>query len=364
VNKALRSRIKELSTRAAEQEITLRNEMGVWVNSPGQDPKQLLTSNFRQGAEAMEAEVGAFAEDFSVDNINQWVSDRTNGKIPKLLEPGTLGPDDSALLANVFYLLANWTEQFDADLTKPKPFKTPDNVQGTDVQMMQKGGLSYEEQAEMREQLMEKGLSGSELYTKMEAMTANPEVRYSETADYQAASLDFGKKDDNNPGGTKFSLNLVVPKQVDGLKSVYNSLTQEGQNGESKLQNLMDTLASAWPTELKTLQLPKFKMTEEIDWMPVMEQMGMPLDKLNITQEQFKEFVSQMKGKSFVDVNEKGAEMAFADFAKVTLECVQMPPSKQLIADRPFMWVFTAQKDGKAQVLAQGTIVTPPKYEG
>lgn len=59
------------------------------------------------------------------DEINAWTSERTEGKIPQLLPPGSVEGDTRLILVNALYLLASWDTPFRAAATSDKPFRTP-----------------------------------------------------------------------------------------------------------------------------------------------------------------------------------------------------------------------------------------------
>lgn len=71
------------------------------------------------------------AVDFAADperarqTINAWVSDRTRGKIAKLLEGAAVTQETRATLVNVVYFFGKWLEPFHPERTVPKPFRTP-----------------------------------------------------------------------------------------------------------------------------------------------------------------------------------------------------------------------------------------------
>ncbi|MFY1672682.1 serpin family protein [Plantactinospora sp. WMMB334] len=67
--------------------------------------------------------------------INTWVSDRTNAKIPELLGSDAVSPDTSLILTNTIYLMAAWRYPFTARLTAAEPF-TRDDGSVVDVPMM------------------------------------------------------------------------------------------------------------------------------------------------------------------------------------------------------------------------------------
>ncbi|MCK4598446.1 serpin family protein, partial [Candidatus Bipolaricaulota bacterium] len=55
-------------------------------------------------------------------DINDWVSEKTEGKIENLMVPGTINPDTRLVLANAIYFKGTWKTQFDPDDTKKAPF--------------------------------------------------------------------------------------------------------------------------------------------------------------------------------------------------------------------------------------------------
>ena len=71
--------------------------------------------------------------------INAWVSDQTEERIPELLVPGTITPDVRLTLVNAIYLKAAWLTPFTEETTKPGPFSRPDGST-VDVPLMHGGG--------------------------------------------------------------------------------------------------------------------------------------------------------------------------------------------------------------------------------
>jgi serine protease inhibitor len=69
--------------------------------------------------------------------INDWVSRQTTGKIPDLLEPGTLTPDTRLVLANALHFAAPWIQPL-AEMGL-KPFRTPTG-ESVSVETLSGGG--------------------------------------------------------------------------------------------------------------------------------------------------------------------------------------------------------------------------------
>lgn len=67
--------------------------------------------------------------------INGWVSDQTENKIPELLESGQITPQTVMALANAIYFKANWATAFDASRTRTATFHKADSTD-VPVEMM------------------------------------------------------------------------------------------------------------------------------------------------------------------------------------------------------------------------------------
>jgi serpin B len=57
--------------------------------------------------------------------INAWVRERTEGKIPELIRPFHLAPDTRIVLTNAVYLRAAWARPFEPSLTREGDFQLP-----------------------------------------------------------------------------------------------------------------------------------------------------------------------------------------------------------------------------------------------
>lgn len=75
--------------------------------------------------------------------INKWISDRTNAKIPQLLAQGTLDTLTRLVLANAIYLKANWLTPFDPRNTSQSAFTRSDGKVLTVPMMSARGWLGY-----------------------------------------------------------------------------------------------------------------------------------------------------------------------------------------------------------------------------
>jgi serpin B len=79
----------------------------------------------------------------ALSTINQWASDNTNGKIPKVLDE--ISPQAVMFLMNALYFKGEWTQQFDAANTSLRPFNLEDGstIQVPTMNEEKVGALKY-----------------------------------------------------------------------------------------------------------------------------------------------------------------------------------------------------------------------------
>jgi serine protease inhibitor len=107
-----------LDTRRGQPTIALHNAF--FYDSKRFVPSKEYTTTLK---EQFYAE--AFAEDFNdeenaLSTINDWVSDKTNTRIPKILE--NISSDEIMFLLNALYLKADWAQPFDTASTRDGSF--------------------------------------------------------------------------------------------------------------------------------------------------------------------------------------------------------------------------------------------------
>jgi serpin B len=81
---------------------------------------QTDSSNFHAKIQALD-----FNNPGSVNTINSWVKDNTNGKIPSIIDK--ISPDAVMYLVNAIYFKSAWAEKFDPAQTNSKPFYLADH---------------------------------------------------------------------------------------------------------------------------------------------------------------------------------------------------------------------------------------------
>lgn len=237
--------------------------------------------------------------------INQWVDQKTNGRIKKIVD--FIDPNDVMFLINAIYFKGTWTYQFDKNLTKDDFFKLPDGTQKPCKMMVQNGDFQY---------------------------FAN--------SDFQAVDLPYG---DGN-----FRMAVFLPQSqyhVDSLISKFNQ-----QNWEKWISNFSHGNG--------TLEMPKFTLEYKIKLNDVLSALGMSIAFTG--QADFTRmyppgnlFISRAKHKTFVKVDEEGTEAAAVTSVTITLTSASGGFTMRI--DRPFILVIHEKRSGA--ILFIGKIVEP-----
>jgi serpin B len=247
-----------------------------------------------------------FTSSASKDVINNWVKEKTSGKIDEIVKE--IRHDHILFLLNAIYFKGSWTYTFDKNNTKDAPFHLTDGSTRT-VKMME----------------LKKG-------------------RYLLHRDATKTIVDL-------PYGNKqYSMTLIIPAGDNQLADITRELS---------LANLNSWLSKADSSSL-ALYMPKFTLEYEIKLREILSAMGMAEAFGN--QADFSRMVEGMAGgiainevthKTFVDVNEEGTEAAAVTSADMVL--TSLPPT--IRADKPF--IFLIREKSSNTILFIGKLENP-----
>lgn len=249
--------------------------------------------------EFYEAEVAGlnFGDPQSVDTINSWVNDNTEGKIEEIIDK--IPANMVMYLINAIYFKGDWLSKFDKDDTRKADFYL-ENDETVEVEMM----------------------------SQKEKFAAH----FSE--DVQMIELPYGD--------SLFTMSVLMPGDP---KMPLDQFIEEEVNQEN---------LSLWRSNLRVsevpLELPKFEMEYEITYNDILKSMGMELafDKSQADLSGIadvgpqKLFISEVKHKTFISVDEEGTEAAAVTSVGVALE--SLPPS--MIVNRPFVFIIHERESG------------------
>jgi serine protease inhibitor len=248
--------------------------------------------------------------DFSSPNakstINNWVKDKTKGKIDGIIDE--IRPEHIMFLVNAIYFKGTWTYPFDKQLTQKSTFRKQD------------------------------GSTAS-----VDFMTMNPgKYLYHSDAHRQLIDLPYGNR--------QYSMTLLVPNGQHTISDLTRDLSSE---------QLSSWLASADTARLD-LQLPKFKLEYKKELKETLKQMGMAeafTDQADFSRMieglTNKISISEVMHKTFVEVNEEGTEAAAA--TSVGIIVTSLPLSIRV--DRPF--VFLIREKSSNAILFIGQLMNP-----
>lgn len=115
---------RAVAQRPPTDETTLSVTTTLWVDESSEpSPSFTVALSEWPGASVRTAPI-ATDPDATRDLVNADVADTTRGLVPDALPAGALTPQDRSVLVNALYLLAAWTEPFDAASTTDEPFRT------------------------------------------------------------------------------------------------------------------------------------------------------------------------------------------------------------------------------------------------
>jgi serpin B len=255
-----------------------------------------------------------FTRDFgtiqTVNEINDWVDKRTEGKIKKIIQQ--LSPELVMLLINAIYFKGEWIVRFDEAKTQKQDFFLPD---GNTV--------------------------------KVDMMSTSGNFSYYSGENCEIARLPYGRD--------KVAMYVFLPDEGIPLDSFIANLNQTANDEYiSRLQPKVDLV----------VRLPKFKVEYGVKRLnSVLEKLGMEIAfdpcKANFSgiastvQENL--YISYVDHKAIVEVNEEGTEAAAVTSVGIGITTAPRPTS--FVVNRPFFYEIRDDRSGS--ILFMGEILNP-----
>jgi serpin B len=304
VNESYQSLIALLRGLDPQVEFTLANS--IWYREGIAIVPAFVDLNRRY----FDAEVAAldFDDPAAAGTINAWVDRATRGKISEIVDP-PIDPLTIMFLINAIHFKGDWTHRFDKSLTKPEPFLLPD---------------------------------GSQVSVPMMSSDGEMPVRVRWDADHTVLDLWYG--------GRAYSMTIVVPSDPAAIDELARTVGQAEWN--------------AWVAGLDStttlVGIPRFTLEYQITLNDVLKALGMEAafddaqaDFTNLYAGPERAFISEVRHKTFVDVNEEGTEAAAVTSVEIRFESA--PP--RLVVNRPFL--FAIRENYSGTILFMGKIVHP-----
>ena len=256
-----------------------------------------------------------FRKPESAQTINDWADNRTHGKIKDVVKY-PFDPLTRVILANAIYFKGKWKDPFDKSQTKPRMFRLPNGESKQAPMMWQHRHFGYQE-----------------------------------NDDFQAVRLGYA--------GRHLEMIVFLPKTNSNPQNILTKLSAG---------SWQDDILSQFADREGTLVFPKFELKYEVQLKDLLKALGMKsafaMDANFSAMADEPLFVSEVKQKSFVEVNEEGTVAAAVTGVHMTAIGVTRAPEKpfEMIVDRPFFFVI---EDDKTQsILFMGVVYDPAGQGG
>ncbi len=249
-----------------------------------------------------------FKKPESAKTINDWADDSTHGKIKEVVR-WPFDPLTRLILANAIYFKGKWDRPFDKGATKSHAFHLSSGAEKQTPMMWQRGHFNY--------------LEGD---------------------GFQAVRLPYA--------GGRLQMYLFLPGTDSRPAKLLAGLDSD---------KWRDKILPGFSDREGTLALPRFRLEYDVLLNEALKALGIrhafeDADFSAMAYERL--FVSQVKQKSFVEVNEEGTEAAAVTTVAVRASAIMRPIKPfEMIVDRPFFFVIG---DSQTQsVLFMGLMYDP-----
>lgn len=247
-----------------------------------------------------------FSNPATVDIINGWVNEKTEGLIPEIVE-SPIPPFIITYLMNALYFKGEWFTPFDPGLTKPASFNTPDGEVEVDMMKHSKEILAFHE---------------------------SPGVRMVDLA----------------YGDSLFSMTLLMPEDPEQSLDEFIGENLTRENLESWINGLQ-------PSSPITVKIPKFELEYSANLEKVLSAMGMKkafmlnADFTNMYEED-NAHIDSVAHKTAIRVDERGTEAA-----AVTNVPMAISGAPTFEFDRPFIYLIRERLSGS--LIFMGKMIDP-----
>lgn len=272
---------------AGDSIVDIRSANAVWI-SDGFKVKTPYLETLSGTYDALVRNLD-FSDPASVDVINDWCFENTEGKITGIIDQ--LSPDMMMFLMNALYFKAPWEKAFDSKATTDADFH----------------GFSKE--------------------NKVPFMFKKDKFKYAQYDGNQLISLPYA--------GGRYSMLVLLPAEDVSPDAILPYLNQKA----------FTSAVSAMSETEVIFRLPKFKIETVTILNQALESMGAKrvfTDKAELGGISSSDItVDEVKQKCYVEVNEEGSEAAAVTSIGIRLTSANVGPMPvQMTVDRPFMFAI------------------------
>lgn len=241
-----------------------------------------------------------FSNPVTVDQINEWASDKTRGKIDEILDE--ISPDQVMFLINALYFKGDWTYIFPEKSTSKGDFY---------------------------------GETGT---TQQDFMKVKADFGYYKNENYTAAELPFGNE--------KYTFIAILPEEGSTEEFMDRFSYREWKNLNNNLK----------PMELE-VWLPKFTLETDLKLNETVQNMGIrkifnssaEFEKISDDQRLAVDFIKQS---AYIGVDEKGAEAAAVTTTGFYTTSAG-PQTPVFVCNRPFLFAIVEKTSDTIQFIGK-----------
>ena len=295
--------------------------------------KDLVLSTFTKNLKDKYKADVIYDDFLTSDPINDWVNEKTNKMIPKLIDQ--IDPNFIFGVTNAVALDLEFKNQFECINTYKTRFTKIDGLH-MDVYMMNK-------------------------------QYSNSDATYVKKDDYEAISIPYKTDDENH-----YSFEFVGIK-VDDIDKFINELD------DNKLKNIMNDGIVASDDNNVSIRIPKFSYNYELQtdkFSEVLKNLGIKelfsekpdftnfISQENMDKNKFTIELSEAIHKTYIDFNEKGTKAAAVTGFLANYKSSINPNQKvySIIFDKPFIYMIREKNTN--DILFFGTVYEPTLYNG
>ena len=300
-----------------DPDATLEMANALWVANwfePYQSYLDVARGTYLADVETVDFEGGG------ADKINQWASDKTHGKIKKVIDSQSVDEFTAMVISNAIYFKGTWVTQFPESDTRESAFWTSDTENVT-----------------------------------ADFMNVRGEFEYIRSDGSQVLKMPYE--------GDRLSMLVILPDERSGLVGLAETLSAEQ--------------IAEWSEGLRhqevVVSVPKFEMRKSYGLNPILMGMGMTdafnkklanltgiaqwdRDPIDIALGDFNLFVDSAKQYTYINVDEEGTEAAAVTTIEIGItESLEPTPITTFVADHPFLFVI--QDDETGMILFMGSVV-------
>ena len=238
------------------------------------------------------AETLDFSSPQTLEHINGWCNDKTKGMIPKILDE--VNPYMVSYLLNAIYFKADWASKFDPKNTKEETFTT------------------------------EKGS------TTLPMMHQNVLISYLKTNTYSAVILPYGSG--------LWNMTVMLPEEGATIDDLIKEVAQSSVVNNRGWCETGGNFFRGYEVDLKLPRFETIKLAFDSDFAEIPNM----CEDRNL-------YISMMRQKAKIKVNEEGSEAAAVTVAGMDLTTAVGPqeyPKATFHANRPFVYVISEASSG------------------